>query len=319
MTIAVDGATGYVGSHVVLRLRNEGFNVRAIVHSGANPLDVEFLKSTGAEICVAELADDEALRAALQGVTAIIHLIGTIAPRKGERLEDIHAGQTAGLMEAAQRANVSKIVMVTAIGAAVDARSTYQRTKWQAEQVLRQSGLPHVILRPSLIIGREVGRRNSKLILRFLELIATRPAVPLVGGGKNRVQPVFVGDLAEVIVRCVKSDQFDGQAYEIGGPLVLTIRELVEKLMHVRGVQKGFLPVSPFLAGVVAAILESVQERPLVSRDQIKIATQENICGHNALTSVFAVSPVSVERALSVYNSSDTAVNTLRASNAGRT
>jgi uncharacterized protein YbjT (DUF2867 family) len=303
MTIAVDGATGYVGSHVVARLRSEGINVRAIVHPGANPIDVEFLKSTGAEICVAELADeDEPLVAGLQGVTAVIHLIGTIAPRKGERLEKLHAGQTASLTKAARKASVLKIVMVTAIGAAADAPSTYHRTKWQAEQVLRQSGLPHVILRPSLIIGRQVGRRNSKLVSRYLDLISTRPAVPLIGGGKNRVQPVFIGDLAEVIVQSVKSDRFDGHAYEIGGPLVLTMKEFVEQLMHLQGVNKGFLPVSPSLAGIIAVILESVQDRPVVSRDQIKIAIQENICSHNALTGEFAVIPVSVEQALSVYS-----------------
>src|SRR6185369_16387947 len=117
--------------------------------------------------------NDGALVEALTGCAVVVHLIGSIAPRKGERLEDLHGNQTRNLAQAAQAAGISKLVQVTALGTSENARNGYHATKWQAEQYVRNSKCKFVILRPSLIIGRQVGNRDSKLVTRYFDLIQT--------------------------------------------------------------------------------------------------------------------------------------------------
>ena len=301
--VAIDGATGYVGNHLAACLVDSGFNVRCIVHPGAKERDIAFLKSIGTEVFAASLdSADPGLTTALTGCDVAVHLIGSIAPKKGERLEDLHGAQSAALIVACKASGVAKIVMVTALGTACDAMSSYHRTKWQSEENVRKSGLQFVIVRPSLIIGRLVGQRDSKLIARYTELIRTRPAVPVIGGGGNKIQPVFVGDLAAAIQKFIESSQFDGQTLEIGGAEILTMKQFVEKLIASQGSHKKVRGVPLFAAGLMAAVCETVQDVPTVSRDQVKLSVQDNVCKANALPNLLGAEPTSVDQALLTYN-----------------
>lgn len=306
--IAVDGASGYVGNHVVAELRKKNIKVRCIVHPGIKDVDREYLKSTGAELFQTDLkADSETLLAALSGVDCIIHLIGSIAPPKGLKLSDLHAGQTSELIAACKKAKVPKIVMITALGTAVDAVSEYHRTKWQSEELIRNSGISFVILRPSLIIGRIVGSRNSKLIARFNKLIAERPQVPVIEGAKNLIQPVFVGDLAEAIVSAALSPsdnpELKNKTFEIGGDEVQPMHQLIAALMKQQNVSKPLKSLPASIANMAAFFLEMVSPGvPLLSRDQVKLACTNNVCSDNALQSVFKIRPTSVETALQSYS-----------------
>ena len=304
-TVAIDGATGYLGNHLAARLVNNGFRVRCIVHPGAKEQDINFLRSVGAEVFSASLdSNDPNLAGALKGCDVAVHLIGSIAPKKGERLEDLHAGQTAQLIAACTSNGVAKVVMVTALGTAADAVSSYHRTKWQAEENVRQSGLNFVIVRPSLIIGRQVGFRNSKLIARYTEMIQTRPAVPVIGGGNNKIQPVFVGDLVAAIERTVRSNEFDRQTLEIGGTEILTMKEFVEKLIVSQGSHKKVRGIPSFAANFMALICQSLQDVPTVSLDQVKLSVHDNICAANVLPTLLGAQPTSVQAALETYKSS---------------
>jgi NADH dehydrogenase len=299
--IAVDGATGYLGNHLVWRLRQSGATVRCIVHPGAREKDIDFLRSTGAQIAVASLSDGKAMLEALKGVDVAVHLIGSIAPPKGQRLEELHGTQTANLVKSAKEAGAKKIVQVTALGTAADAESTYHGTKWQAEEHVRKSGLKWVILRPSLIVGKQVGNRNSKLVARYMDLIRTRSTVPVIGGGSNRLQPVFIGDLAQALELAINGAQFDNQVFEIGGDEILSMRQIVEKLMQTLGTNKKISGVSPLAAGVLARICETVQRVPTISRDQVKLSLKDNVCSNNALRTKFGIEPTSMDRALATY------------------
>jgi NADH dehydrogenase len=300
--VAVDGSTGYLGTHLVSRLLEMGLPVRAVVHGRAKEQDVQFLKDLGADVRVATMTDsDDSLDLALTGVGVVVHLIGSIAPKKGERLEDLHVNQTACLVEAAKRCAVSKIVMVTALGSAPDAVSEYHRTKFRAEEKVRSGGRPFVILRPSLIFGRVLGRRDSKLIARYIHLIRTRAQVPLIGGGNNKLQPVFISDLVTALVQSIASDEFVGQTLEIGGADVVTMREIVETLMQTLNEKKKVSALPPPLAQVVAMVCETVQNVPTISRDQVRLSQTDNVCSVNALTSKFQIKPVSLRDGLRTY------------------
>lgn len=317
--VAVDGATGYLGNHLIARLREDGCPVRAIVHSGARSSDLEFLRSTGAQIHSADLKSGSSdLQAALQGVATVVHLIGSIAPRKGEKLIELHAGQTAALLEAAKAAGVQKIVLVTALGTRDGAVSNYHKTKSAAEQVVTGFGLQYVILRPSLIVGKQVGNRDSKLVARYIELIKTRPSVPLIGGGLNKVQPVFIGDLVEALVRSIQTSNFNGRVLEIGGNEAVSIKSIVERLMRVIGISKRTVALPPLLANIIGSICETIQPVPLVSRDQVTMSSEDNLCTNNALTTVFGITPTSLEEALKTYNPTTSATHKDAHTQAGR-
>lgn len=300
--VAVDGSTGYLGTHLIARLIEVGFPVRALVHQNANAQDVEFLKKLGADVRVARLdGTDDSLDKALTGTNVAVHLIGSIAPRKGEKLEDLHVTQTSHLVEAAKRCAVSKVVMVTALGSAPNAVSEYHRTKFRAEEKLRSGGRPFIILRPSLIFGRVVGRRDSKLIARYIDLIRTKSAVPMVAGGKNKLQPVFISDLVSALVSAVESNDLVGTTMEIGGADVVTMREVVETLMRTLNMEKKINSLPPPLANVVAMVCETVQQVPTLSRDQVRLAQTDNVCANNALTTKFGINPVSLREGLRTY------------------
>ncbi len=300
--VVVDGATGYVGSHLVAKLIADGQRVRCLVRPTADEADVGFLNSLGAQVVRADLSDPGGdAGKVFAGARAGVHLIGSIAPRKGESLAFLHEKLTGQIVEHCQRHGVARIVMVTALGTGPGAASRYHLTKWQAEELVRNSGLEYVILRPSLIIGRLTGRRDSKLVRRYSEIIGSGRAVPLINGGINRIQPVFVGDLVEALAACLTSESTLESTMEIGGADVVTMREFVEALMVTLGIRKPIIGLPGLVASAIAGVCESFQPVPLLSRDQVTMAHEDNVCVENALVSVFGITPTPLAEALATY------------------
>ena len=306
--VVVDGATGYVGSNLVSALCAAGHQVRCIVRPDANPDDLDFLRSCGAGICTADLLDPGgALVEAMKGAGVAVHLIGSIAPRRGESPEKLHGGQTERLVEHCPIHGVKKIVLVTALGTASGAPSAYHSSKARAEEILKSSGLDYAIVRPSLIVGRKEGRRDSKLVERFRRLIATRNAVPLVGRGQNRIQPLFVGDLVLALKATIETERWDGMTLEIGGADVVTMRQFVEELMRALGVGKPIMAVPPALAFVAAFFSQLIQDRPLISMDQVTLSLADNVCSENKIYSLLGGNPTPLWQALATYSQAETA------------
>jgi uncharacterized protein YbjT (DUF2867 family) len=300
--VAVDGATGYLGNHVVAQLRAQGFDVLCLVHSGAREKDIAFLKSLGAETVVVSLEkENDELVTSLKQCAYAIHLIGSIAPKKGETLAGLHGSQAATLVAAAKKAGIRKLIQVTALGSSANAASEYHRTKWEAEEFFRNSGIPHIIYQPSLIIGKACGNRNSKLVSRYMDLIDSRPRVPVIGGGANKVQPIFVVDLAQAIVAGLLDDRYNNRAYELGGPEVLSMRQFVEKLIKFKDSDKSIAAIPIFAVSIAASVLEKIQSVPIVSRDQVTLSQTDNVCKSNALDTIFGIRPTSVDEALNSY------------------
>jgi NADH dehydrogenase len=304
MRIAVNGSSGFVGNHVVNELIDQGHAAICIVRNERDPKDDDFLRSIGGHVERLDLAGgDPRVIPVLAGCEGLVHLIGSIAPKKGERLHSLHAGMGKYFFESARKARVSRVVMVSALGAGEHAPSMYHRTKWLAEEELRKAGVRHVILRPGLIVGRRVGRRDSKLVRRYLNLIETKTKVPLLYGGRNRVQPIFVTDLAKAIVASFSRDDLLGKTLELAGGEVTTIRGLVETLMDVVGKNRPTKSIPTPLAYAVASVAELAQETPILSKDQLKIAQMDAVAEDNALVAEFEIAPTPLREALNSYQS----------------
>ncbi|MGI9289289.1 MAG: SDR family oxidoreductase [Pseudomonadales bacterium] len=300
--VAVNGATGFVGTHVVKSLVERGVRPRAIVRRGAVGRDIDGLRQLGAEIAEVNFeAVDGSVIEALRGAGSLVHLIGSIAPKRGTHFDSLHQGIASRFISAAKETGLAKIVMVTALGAAPDAPSEYHRSKWHAEEALRRSGLTYVILRPSLIVGRSVGHRDSKMVRRYLELIKSKKKVPLVMGGANLVQPIFIGDLVEAVARALEQETWDNTELELAGDQVLTTRDFVGALMKTLHVQKDFVSIPRPLAWCVGLLAEQLQTVPILSRDQVRIAGINGNTKHNALVEDFGITPQRLEDVLGVY------------------
>jgi uncharacterized protein YbjT (DUF2867 family) len=301
-TVVITGATGYVGSHLTAALTAANNNVHCLVRPESKSADVEFLRSCGAHIYTANLDDAASMSQALSGAGVVVHLIGSIAPRRGQKFEDLHAGQIKQLIERCRENHIDKVVLVTALGTAAAAHSQYHVSKWQAEECLKASGLEYIILRPSLLVGRQVGIRDSKLVLRLMELIKFKKVVPLVGGGNNKIQPLFIGDLIDTLLAVIKSDEHNRQELNLAGPDIITMRDLALELMKVLNIYKPIMNLSPALAGVVAHLCEWMQSVPILSRDQVKLSLHDNTGSAAVLQSVIKREPVHLSTALCSYS-----------------
>jgi uncharacterized protein YbjT (DUF2867 family) len=308
--ILIDGATGYLGSHLAYALDGTDALIRCLVHPKAQDIDINILRSVDAQVFRGNLADasaEDAIQLAFKNVFAAVHLIGSVAPKRGEKMSDLHVGQTRAFVQHCVKAGVKKIVMITSLGAAENAQSEYHRTKWLAEQEVVKSGIPYVILRPSLIVGRTFGRRDSKIVNRYKTMIETKRNVPLIAGGGNKTQPIFIGDLVKAIMRCIFQSTTNtaiyGQALELGGADAVSMRDFVTLLMtEVVGQKKSIANIPVPIAQIAARVMELTQEVPTLSIDQVKMAQIDNICQENALKLVLDIEPTTLTRALATYN-----------------
>ena len=310
-SVLIDGATGYIGSHLAYALKkmaSSQLTVRCLARKGTAQENIEFLQTTGAQVLQANLDDKtEAITEVFSQADVACHLIGSISPKRGETPESIHIQQTERFIQHCLKAKIGKVIMVSACGAEPHSEIAYQRTKWQAEQIIKESGIPAIILRPSIIVGKTAGLRNSKLINRLQELILTKQTVPLVAGGYNKVQPLFIDDLVEAIIIAIFKIEGDtGQnmpILELGGPEILTLRELATYLMQVMGKERSFFDLPAPVAMAVAYSSEALQGVPILSRDQVKLSQQDNICSVNQLETLIERQATGVQDALASYKS----------------
>jgi uncharacterized protein YbjT (DUF2867 family) len=297
--ILVTGATGYVGTHVVRELRGKGMAVRCVVRAAATEEQTALLRQWGAEIVRAELTDANAIGLALDGVDAVVHLAGSIRPTSGETPRQIHVENTLGLVRAARGRPVRIFVLVSALGARPDASTPYHRTKWEAEEVVRNSGIPYVILRPSLIFGRLVGLRDSKLVARMSQAILSGSRIPLVGGGQHLVQPVFIGDVTQCVLACLERQDLAGRCFDLCGPEQMTFEELIDTLAkhyHKTAIKRNLPFVPVFL---LAVILERCMKAPPFTSTEVRLMRESNTCAPGNWTRCFGIEPISLERGLS--------------------
>ena len=277
MTVLVTGATGFVGPHVVHALRARELPVRVLVR---DPQRASRLASWGAELVQGDVTDLTSLRAAVAGVDSIVHLVAII---KGSRadFERVMAQGTRDLVAAAQDAGVRRFVLASALGLNERSRDAvpYFAAKWEMERAVKESGLEYAIFRPSFVFGKDGG-----VLPTFVRLARFAPVTPIVGPGKQRLQPIWVEDVAEYYARAIDLPAAANRTFEIGGPDAPTWNEFWDRLKRAVGARRPSVHVPFSVMRLQAALTEKLPGAP-VTRDQLTMLE----LGDNVVTDPAAV------------------------------
>ena len=272
--ILVLGGTGFVGRALCERLveRNGGGGgcitvpTRRMAHGQA-------LRSLPTlELVEANVHDDATLRRLVAGQEAVINLVA-ILHGKAADFEQVHAALPGKLAAACGAAGVRRVLHVSALGAASDAPSMYLRSKAQGEAALQAAGLDLTLLRPSVVFGAE-----DRFLNLFASLQALAPLLPLAGS-QAQFQPVWVEDVASAVVRCLDAPASTGQTYELTGPEVFTLSQLVRLAGRWSGNERPQLPLPQTLGRLQALLLECLPGVPLMSRDNLDSMRVPNVAG----------------------------------------
>jgi NADH dehydrogenase len=277
MTVLVTGATGFVGPHVVHALRSRELPVRALIRE---PGRASRLASWGAEFVQGDVTDLTSLRAAVSGIDTVVHLVAII---KGSRadFERVMAQGTRDLVAAAQEAGVRRFVLASALGLNERSRDAvpYFAAKWEMERAVKESGLEYVIFRPSFVFGKDGG-----VLPTFVRLARFAPVTPIVGPGTQRMQPIWVEDVAEYYARAIDLPAAANRTFEIGGPDAPTWNEFWDRLKRAVGARRPSVHVPFSVMRLQAALTEKLPGAP-VTRDQLTMLE----LGDNVVTDPAAV------------------------------
>ena len=275
--VTVFGGSGFIGRHLIRRLAERGATIRVPTR---HPERVGYLRPLGEVGQIVPLAwnarDPQALGSLVTGATDVVSLIGVLFESARGDFEALQAELPGRIGAAARAAGVGRLAHVSAIGADPNSPSAYGRTKAAGEATIGESFPEVVILRPSIVFGPE-----DEFFNRFARMAQISPVLPLIGGGRTRFQPVYVGDVADAIMAGLTRGDVTGRLFELGGPGVKTFRELMEYLLRVLGRRRMLLPVSFELAKQQAKLMQFLPEPPLTV-DQVIMLERDNVVSAGA-------------------------------------
>jgi uncharacterized protein YbjT (DUF2867 family) len=295
--ILVAGGSGFIGAAVVRRLARSGAEVAVMTaHPDRSRARIEAL---GARVVRGDVLDPASVEGAVVGAEAVIQTLTfptfpVERPRKRYTFEEFDHLGTERLVSAAARNGVARFVFCSGAGAAPDAAKVWFRAKWEGEEAVRASGLDHVIVRPSWVYGPE-----DRALNKFVAFHRWLPFVPVIGDGHQRLQPVFVEDVADALAQGGASAGPTG-TFEIGGPDVMDMNEVLAVMMDVRGRRKPLIHVPPALPKLAGFFLR-ILPRPPLSPDAVDFATGDALSDTGALLAAFDLRLTPLREGLATY------------------
>lgn len=272
-TVCLLGGSGFLGRHVAHQLGAAGIDVRIPTRNRERAKDTLLTLPTS-EVIRGDIHDTAFLRSVLTGVDAVVNLVGVLHDAGGG-FQRNHVDLPARIASVCRDAGVERLVHISALGAAEGAPSAYLRSKAQGEAAIRAAGAHGIhttVFRPSVIFGRGDG-----FLSLFATLVRAFPVLPL-GCTNARFQPVFVEDVARIVAASLDRTESFGQTYDLVGPRVYTLRELVEFVGATLGLRRSVVPLSPRLAMLQAFVLEHLPGR-LMTRDNVLSMQVDNVSG----------------------------------------
>jgi NADH dehydrogenase len=232
----------------------------------------------------------------VRGQEAVIHLVGIIREVGENTFDKVHRVGTNQILSAVTQEGISKYFHMSALGTRENAVSTYHRTKWESELTVHASSLNWTIFRPSIIFGPE-----DNFINMLAGVMKNSPVMPVIGGGKNLMQPVWVKDVASAYAAALEQEDVTGKTFELGGPETLNFKEILKLIAHVINKQRLFVPVAPGIVQFAIGIAQSVGIQLPITKDQLQMLLENNIVGEGVPIEELGINPLSLEDGIRGY------------------
>ena len=290
--ILVTGATGFVGGHVVHELRGRDLPVRALVRDRRKGAKLE---AWGCELAQGDMTDAASLRRAVAGCETVVHLVA-IRQGREEQFRRVMVEGTRDLLAAAKGAGATRFVHMSALGTSEATRDLvpYYRAKWDTEQQVEASGIPFVVFRPSFVFADDGG-----ILLTFVKLARLAPVTPIIGSGRQRIQPIWAGDVAAYFAEGVRRDGVTGRVFELGGPDVVSWNEFWQRLKRARGMRRPSVHVPVGVMRVNALVTERLPGNIPLTRDLLTMLEHgDNVVSDDEAVSTFGLPLVPLDEQL---------------------
>ncbi len=290
--ILVTGGAGFVGGHVVHALRADDKPVRALVRDGRRAAKLE---SWAVELAEGDMTDLASLRSALAGVDTVVHL-AAIRQGRPEQFQRVMVDGTRNLLAEAAERGVRRFVHMSALGTSEETKDLvpYYGAKWQTEQDVKASGIPYVIFRPSFIFGPDGG-----ILPTFAKLARLTPVTPIIGSGRQRIQPIWADDVGAYFTQAVDSEAAVNRLFELGGPDAVTWNEFWRRLKRARGMRRPSVHVPVALMRINALVTERLPGNIPLTRDLLKmLEAGDNVVTDTSAVEVFRIPLVPLDEQL---------------------
>ncbi|MCE7998347.1 MAG: complex I NDUFA9 subunit family protein [Rhodobiaceae bacterium] len=276
--VTIFGGSGFVGRYLVRVLAEQGYRVRVAVR---RPNQALFLKPMGdvgqVQPVQANIRDRASCATAMEGAAAVVNLVGVLYESGAQKFDAVHAAGSKQLAELAADAGISNFCQISAIGADAGSTSAYAQSKAAGEAAVRDAIPTATIIRPSIIFGAE-----DQFFNRFAAMARLAPALPLIGGGETKYQPVYVKDVAAAIMIALREPEWNGKVLELGGPDVATFAELMDITLKEIERVRPLVKLPYFAAKAMASVLQ-ILPAPLLTVDQVELLKHDNVVSEGAM------------------------------------
>ena len=290
MKVLITGGTGFVGPHVVRAVAGAGHDLRLLVRDSTRSRDLP------GQPVVGEMTNTVSLQHAVEGVDAVVHLVA-IRQGRDEQFKRVMEQGTRDLVAAAKETGVKRFILMSALGTSEDTRNLvpYYHGKWEMEQAVKASGLEHVIFRPSFVFGTEGG-----ILPTFRKLAKLTPVTPIIGSGEQKIQPIWVDDVAAYFAAALTKAEAANRTFELGGPDAVSWNEFWQRLRTSLGIRRRpsiHVPVA--LMRVNALVTEQLPGNIPLTRDLLKMLEHgDNVVSNDDAVQTFKLPLVPLDEQL---------------------
>ena len=291
------GASGFIGRHLIRRLTKKDYR---IVVATRSPYLHGYLKPLGnpgqIDLEKTNIFDEENLRTLVKNSDVVINLVGILYETRKQKFENIHTDFPDLLTKTCSDLNIEKFIHISALGIDQNVSSKYMQSKLMGEKKILNNFNNSIILRPSIVYGD-----GDNFFNQFASLAEFLPALPLVGGGQTKFQPIYVSDLCKAIVTILDKEEIDQNIYELGGSQVYTFKEMMEILLKQIKKKRFLIPIPFSIAKFQARILQ-LFPKPLLTTDQVEMLKYDNVVSNNYPTlKDLKINPKTIETVLPNY------------------
>jgi len=277
--ILVTGGSGYVGSHIVKQMVDQGWSVRVLVRDREYAQKEGRLQGLDIEMVEGDVTNPSTLSPAFEGITAVIHTVAIAIEKKNYTYEEVNYQGTANMVEAASGAGVSRFINLSQLGAQADLPFRFMASKGKAQDYVSASGLDWTAFRPAVIWGPEDEFANT-----FAKLAPLSPIIYPIVDKDAKFQSVWVEDVAASIVKSIDDPKTFQKEYELGGPEILTLEEIERRTLAAVGANRKFVALPKSALNVLVALMETVLPNPPVTRNLLELLQVSNVTENNAIS-----------------------------------